>query len=80
MGYVLHRAQIALENGSFIGGGCANDGRHGVQWLELSPHSEKVLGSNLPANWGLNVWRLHVLHKASMGFFSELRFLLKHKL
>lgn len=27
----------------------------------VSPYSKKLLGSNLPADWGLPVWRLHVL-------------------
>ncbi len=31
-----------------------------VQWLALSPHSKKVVGSN-PGCPGLSVWSLHVL-------------------
>ncbi len=32
-----------------------------VQWLALSPHSKRVLGSNPLANWGPSVWSLPVL-------------------
>lgn len=41
-----------------------------VQRLPLSPHSKKFPGLNHPADWGLSVWSLHVLH-VCVGFLQS---------
>lgn len=35
--------------------------RHTGALVALSPHSEKVLGSNMPVDWGLSVQSSHAL-------------------
>lgn len=48
-----------------------------MHWFALLPHSKKVFGLNLAADWGPSVGSLHVFYRASIVFLQVLKTLIQ---